>query len=147
MIADSIKMTGSLNIELFDGDNILIAKRVVDNLIVTSGKTFMASRMKDATAAAMTHMAVGTSATTAAVGDTQLLVQLSNRVALDSTVVSSNVITYTCTFLPTVCTGAIVEAGIFNAATSGTMLARTTFGTVTKNAADTLVITWTVTIA
>jgi hypothetical protein len=44
-------------------------------------------------------------------------------------------------------TGAITEAGILNAGTAGTMLCRTVFSVVNKDAGDTLSITWTVTIS
>ena len=41
---------------------------------------------------------------------------------------------------------ALREAGIFNAASSGTMLARAVYANIDKQAGDTLTITWTVTI-
>lgn len=145
MFSENIKMTGSVKLELISGSTSQVTE--INNLVVTAGKSFMASRLKDTTKAAMSHMAVGTDSTAAAAGNTTMGLQLSNRVALDSTTVLNNVITYVCTFGPGVCTGAITEAGIFNAATSGDMLARTTFAVVNKSAADTLVITWTVTIS
>ena len=50
-------------------------------------------------------------------------------------------------FIAVVSTGAITEAGIFNALTAGTMLCRTTFPVVNKAAGDSIVITWVVTIS
>jgi len=50
------------------------------------------------------------------------------------------------TFGAGVGTGAVTEAGIFNASSAGTMLCRTTFSVINKAAADTLGITWTVTV-
>ena len=44
-------------------------------------------------------------------------------------------------------TGAVTEAGIFNAATSGTMLCRTTFDVINKGASDTMSVTWTITVS
>jgi hypothetical protein len=44
-------------------------------------------------------------------------------------------------------TGAITEAGIFNASSAGDMLARTVFSVITKDANDTLSITWTITLS
>jgi hypothetical protein len=44
-------------------------------------------------------------------------------------------------------TGAITEAGIFNAATGGTMLCRTTFPVINKGSADSLAVTWVVTVS
>jgi hypothetical protein len=44
-------------------------------------------------------------------------------------------------------TGAIVEAGLFNASSGGDMLCRTTFAVVNKGANDSITITWTVTVS
>ena len=44
-------------------------------------------------------------------------------------------------------TGAITEAGLFNASSSGTMLCRTVFSVVNKGASDAMTITWTVTVS
>lgn len=54
---------------------------------------------------------------------------------------------YVATFGPGVGTAAITEAGIFNAASAGTMLARTAFPVINKGALDTLTLTWKVTVA
>ena len=95
----------------------------------------------------MTHMAVGTGSTAAAAGNTALETQLGSRVALTSTTVTSNSTAYVATFGAGVGTGALTEAGIFNASTSGTMLCRTLFAVINKGAADTMTITWTITIS
>ena len=146
-IQDTIKMTGRLNIVLTDADGNVKDQREVDNLVVTVGKSYVASRMKDATATAMSHMSVGTTSTAPAVGDTALGAEIAaSRTALTSTTVTTNSVAYVCTFGTGVGTGAIVEAGIFNAASAGTMLCRTTFSVINKGASDTLTITWTVTV-
>ncbi len=54
---------------------------------------------------------------------------------------------YVATFSAGEGTGAVTEAGIFNASTSGTMLCRTVFSVVNKAAGDTLQVTWTVTFS
>jgi len=94
----------------------------------------------------MTHMAVGTSSTAPTAGDTALGGEV-GRVALASSTSASNVVTYTATFPAGTGTGALVEAGIFNAGASGTMLCRTTFSVVNKGAADAMSITWTITVS
>lgn len=146
MFRENFKITGKLKIVLTDENGAVKDERAVDNLVVQSGLNFIASRMKDATADVMSHMAVGTTSTTPVLSDTTLGSEVSgSRVALTSTVVSGSNVTYTATFSPGVGTGALVEAGIFNAASSGTMLCRTTFAVINKNAADTLTISWTTT--
>jgi hypothetical protein len=92
-------------------------------------------------------MEVGTGTTAAAVGDTTLQTAVaSSRVTLTSATVTTNNVAYVATFPAGTGTGALTEAGIFNASSSGTMLCRTVFSVINKGAADTLGITWTVTV-
>lgn len=144
-INDSIKAYGRLTVQHFDASGALIGSRSVDNLLVQTGLNYIASRMKDATATAMTHMALGAGTTAAANGQTGLVTEL-GRVALTSTVVSTNTVTYVATFDPGSATGAVTEAGILNAASAGTMLNRVVFPVVNKQSGDTVSVTWTVTI-
>jgi hypothetical protein len=147
MFNDAIKMTGNLKLVLTDENGNIKQEEEVKNLVVTAGKGFIASRMKDATATAMTHMEVGTSSTAAAVGDTTLVAAVaSSRTTLTSTTVTTNSVAYVCSFAAGTGTGALTEAGLFNAASAGTMLCRTVFSVINKGAADTLGITWTVTV-
>ena len=44
-------------------------------------------------------------------------------------------------------TGAVTEAGLFNAVTGGDMLCRTVFAVVNKAADDTMTVTWTITVS
>ena len=143
-----IKATGQLTIQVTAPDGSVKQEQTVKNLVVTVGKGFIASRMKDATAGVMSHMAIGTGSTAAAAGDTGLGTE-SARVALTSTTVTANQIAYVASFpagTPASLT-AITEAGIFNAGASGTMLCRTVFAAVNKDVNDTMSITWTVTIS
>lgn len=147
MFNDAIKMTGNLKLVLTDENGNIKQEEEIKNLVVTAGKGFIASRMKDATATAMSHMEVGTGTTAAAVGDTTLqTVVASSRTSLTSTTVTTNSVAYVCSFGAGVGTGALTEAGLFNAASAGTMLCRTVFSVINKGAADTLGITWTVTV-
>jgi hypothetical protein len=147
MFNDAIKMTGTLKLVLTDENGNIKQEEEVKNLVVTVGKNYIASRMKDATATAMTHMEVGTGTTAAAVGDTTLQTAVaSSRVTLTSTTVTTNSVAYVATFPAGTGTGALTEAGIFNASSAGTMLCRTVFSVINKGAADTLGITWTVTV-
>ena len=141
MLQENLKMTGKLSIAL--NDEIV---QEVDNLVVTTGKNYVASRMKDATATAMSHMAIGTGSTAAAAGDTGLGNEAA-RTGLTSTTVTGNQIVYIDTFAAGTGTGAITEAGLFNAASGGTMLCRTVFSVVNKGASDSMTITWTVTVS
>ena len=144
MINDTIKVTGELKVTLTKPDGN-VHETIIPNIVVTDGKEYIASRMKDASATAMSHMAIGTGSTAAAAGDAALGTE-AGRVALTSTTVTSNAVAYVATFAAGTGTGAITEAGIFNASSSGTLLCRTVFSVINKGAADTLGITWTVTV-
>jgi len=147
MLNDSVKLKGELRITLTNPEGTVTHETVVPNLVVTTGKNFIASRMKDTTDTAMSHMEVGTGTTAAANGDTTLEAAISgSRVALTSTTVTDNAVAYVATFPAGTGTGAVTEAGLFNASSAGTMLCRTVFSVINKGAADTLGITWTVTV-
>lgn len=141
MVNENLKLTGALTIAL--NDKVV---HEVDNLVVTAGKNFVASRMKDTTKAAMTHMAVGTGTTAAAASQTALVTE-NDRNALTSTTVTANAIAYVCTWAAGDATAALTEAGIFNASSGGDMLCRTVFSVVNKGASDSMTITWTVTVS
>ena len=140
MINDNIALTGALTIAV---NNEVIQE--INNLVVTAGKNWVADRMNDANAV-MSHMAVGTGTNAAAAGDTTLQTE-NDRNALTSTTVTDNAVAYVATWAAGDATAAITEAGIFDAASSGDMLARTKFDVVNKGAADSMTITWTVTVS
>ena len=143
---DKTKATGKLTVEIKDKQGNVKETRELENLVVDTGLAFIASRMKDATATAMSHMAIGTGTSAAASGNTALGTEAA-RVALTSTTVTSNAVAYVCSFAAGTGTGAITEAGILNAASTGTLLCRTVFSVVNKGASDSMTITWTVTIS
>lgn len=140
----NVTVTGTPRIVLTDKDGNVKQDFSVPNLVVTTGKTFIAARMVG-TPTVMSHMAVGTGTTAAAVGDTALQTELV-RVAFSSATSTGAVATYIASFPAGTGTGAITEAGIFNASSGGTMLCRTVFPVVNKGADDTMSITWTITI-
>ena len=143
---ENLKASGSLRVVVTGADGKVKEEREFKNLVVTVGKNFVASRMVGTSSAVMSHMAIGSDNTPAAAGDTALGSEL-GRVALAGASAATNVVTYTATFPAGTGTGAVVEAGIFNANTSGTMLCRTVFAVVNKGIDDAMSITWTVTIS
>lgn len=116
------------------------------NLVVDSGLNFIVERMASADDSVMSHMAIGQDNTAAAAANTTLGDE-AGRVALTSTTVSNNTVTYVATFGAGTGTGAITEAGILNASSSGTLLCRTVFPVVNKQSGDSMTITWTVTVS
>ena len=140
---DGITLKGKLIISL---NNKIV--RETNNMVVTAGKEWVADRMSNASTV-MTHMGIGTGSTTEALGDTDLDTAIGLRLGLTTSggTVAGAVITYACHYPSGAHTGAITEAGIFTAVTSGTMLARTVFTVVNKGALDSMTISWAVTIS
>lgn len=147
-LTEALKATGQVSISHLDASGAVINEFRVPNLVVTTGKNHIAAKIAATTnsPASMTHMAIGTGTGTPGASDSTLGTEV-GRVSLSSTSVSTNTVTYTATFPAGTGTGSITEAGVFNAASAGTMLCRTTFPVVNKAAGDTIAITWVVTVS
>ena len=144
---DELLATGQVLVQLIDSHGNVKEERKVKNLVVTTGKTYIAARMQGTSVpTVMGYMAIGTNTTTPAVANTALGTE-AGRVALASFTSSGAQVTATATFPAGTGTGAITEAGIFNANSSGTMLCRTTFPVVNKAAGDSIAVTWVVTVS
>ncbi len=143
---DKLQATGSVNVVVRGEDGNVKQDFTIPNLVVDTGLDYIASRMKDATATAMTHMAVGSGTTAAAAGQTALVTEVA-RVALTSSTVTGESIAYVASYAAGTGTGALTEAAILNAASAGTMLCRTVFSVINKGAGDTMTVTWTITIS
>lgn len=160
MIKDNLALIGTLEITL---NNKVVQK--TNNLVVNVGKAWVAGMMQG-TGSVMSHMALGTGTSGSAdAGDTGLggagTAELLNSRQAFSTATSYDANARTITYINTWVaenaagaptgsgTGAITEAGIFDATSGGTMLARTIFssGVVNKGADDEMTITWTITIS
>lgn len=147
-ITEQLKATGKVRIVQTNASGETIKEFEVPNLVVTAGKNYIASKIVATTNSpvSMTHMAIGTGTGTPGASDTALGAE-TGRVSLAGSVVSTNTITYTATFSAGTGTGAITEAAVLNASSSGTMLCRTTFPVVNKAAGDTIAVTWVVTVS
>lgn len=144
-LIEGLKMKGELTIVVRDESGLVKNSIHVPNLVVTAGKNFIASRIVGTASPIMSHMAIGTGTATPAAGDTTLGTE-AGRVSTTGTA-STNQVTFTSTFPAGTGTGAITEAGVFNAASLGTLLCRTTFPVVNKAAGDSIAITWVVTVS
>jgi hypothetical protein len=122
----------------------LKAERWIHNTVTPLGDAHVADQMSDKGETAMGWMAIGTGTPSATALGTEL-----DRNALTSktqgTGGDDNDVIYVGTWVAGDGTGAITEAGIFNAAAVGTMFVSASFSVINKAAADSLVITWTVT--
>ena len=147
--SDTLKITGQVNIKVFDADGKLTKEVDHHNLVVDAGKSFIASRIATNIETPMNHMALGQGSVSASAGDVSLLEEVANgRIAIASPIVTGNKIAFTGIFPPLVATGnAVCEAAIFNSLSGGTMLCRTVFPAIVKSETDTVAISWTITIS
>ncbi len=134
----------NVHIVLRGPDGTVKHQQQISNLITTVGRNALVDLWDDGTTKP-THMAIGTGTNAAASGDTTLQTEL-DRNALTSRTVSTNVLTMVGDWAAGDGTGAITEAGVLSASSSGTLFSRAVFSVVNKAAGDTLQITWTYTL-
>ena len=143
--ADGLGAKGEVHALLRDELGNIKEDILFPNLIVSAGLAFVIDRMRRNDTSVMSHMAVGTGSTAPAAGNTALGTE-AGRVQLTSVTqptTATNTLVMVATFAAGTGTGALTEAGIFNAGSAGTMLCRTTFPVVNKGADDSLQLTWT----
>lgn len=141
-VEGSIKATGRLQV-VMNGKLF----REFNNLVVDVGKEWVAGMMTGV-GNAMTHMEVGSGTTVASAGQTALTSAI-DRNALQTAggTQTANTVQYACTWGDGDGDGALTEAGLFDQATGGIMLARTVFDVINKGSGDVMTIIWTITVA
>ena len=150
----TLPVTGRLTIKQYNADGVLIDERNINNVVVDSGKQHIRDRVLGSgsisgATGVMSYMSIGYG-TGGGQTSTALVNEVGTRVGATGAASSTNAILYYGSFgssNPSGATG-ITEAGLFNTITgsTGIMLARTTFSVINKGTADTLAITWTITI-
>jgi hypothetical protein len=120
-----------------------------ENLIVNAGLNLIRDLVSNLVTVPdpPSHLAAGSGNTAVSASDTQLSSQLGDRMAATITEPSDYNIKYAATSSPGEHTGTWYECGIFNAATSGTMLCRVVFGALSKGSLDTFAIEYTISFA
>jgi len=159
--SDDVKVLGHVEVVARNADGEIKAYRQTDNLIVTNGFECAAQDLFGATQSGcgsigiFDKIAVGTGTAVAAIGQTDIVTQASNK-RQDGTVADSGqtgaIIDATWlanTLKNGTGTTAVVESGLFDAVGNGTgnMFARQTFTAINVGASDTLTVTWTITFA
>lgn len=112
------------------------------NLVVTTGKNLIVSRLAASSANPVTYMGIGTSATPAALADTSLLgTELERKAATNNS--SGNLFSLQTTFGAGILFDTdFAEFGLFNAAAGGTMLCRFVIASRTFTVGDTVLVNW-----
>jgi len=155
LVEDVIKMRGCIELQLLNaesGEPIEGSYRKIDNVVVTSGRRYVLSRILSSSPQTDTinAIAVGTSTTAPATGDT-LLGSEALRISIssfDTTNLASNPPSWQaqCTFATNQANTTLGEAGLFNSTASNvqTMLSHVTYSTINKTTSNTLAISYTI---
>ena len=115
------------------------------NLITNAGFAGMAKRLNDNTEAEYEYIAIGTGTTAATVSDTALETEAYRGLAT-CTQTTTDVTDDTAKIVATLtltAAGTITEAGVFNDASAGTMLARQVFSGLVLESGDQVQVIWT----
>lgn len=142
---DGIHLIANMHLVLKDKDGNVKDERYVHNTVTTAGKNAIADQILAApTLVKMGWMAVGTGTPAATLLGTEIA-----RVAFTSKLRSGAVVTVVGDYPAGTGTGAITEAGTFDVVTANTvnMWMSASFAVINKLAADTLSISWTLTVA
>lgn len=149
MINENILAKGVVTAVLTGPDGHQIVQEA--NTVVNVGLAFIASRMKDTTMAVASHIGVGTGTDPVTAAQTGLIGETARAALTSTTLVTTNVtndsIQYVTTFAPGIASVGITEAGLFNASSGPSMIARVKFDVINKGVLDTLTLTWKITIA
>ena len=147
---DAVVPVGKVLLEFENVHTGEIEQILVDNLVTTAGKSSIASRLKGSTTDGLiTYCALGTDATAPDPANTTLGTELGRKL-ISVRSVASNVATFQTFFTTSEVNGNLKEAGLFGDDASGTADSGTLFCHTavdrTKTSAETLTLTWTVTI-
>jgi hypothetical protein len=137
---EQVGLKGELTLVLRGPDGKVKETRVT-NTVTTAGKQGAADQiLASPSLSKPTHMAVGTGSPGASALGTE-----TDRNALTSKTRSGAVVTMVGDWAAGDATGALTEAGVFDAASTGNMWLSASFSVVNKAAGDTLSISWTLT--
>lgn len=148
---EGVQLTGAIDILHYGADGALKDERHLPNMIVFVGLAGIASRINGSGGeAAFTFVAIGTGTSGPTTGDSVLGSEITtgggargagtpSRVTTAQTDDTAQVVlTYTFTSGPF----AVTEAGLFNASSAGTLLARRVFSALNVVSGDSLALTW-----
>ena len=127
-------------------DGEIFDVREMKNLVVNAGLEWVKAQVHDSADGTdvMEYTAIGDDNTAPATGQTALISQLGTRTQGTYASGATGVCTITGLHTATT-TWAVVEAGLFDASTSGSMLARVIFSTINLSTDDELTVEWTIT--
>lgn len=153
---EAMTVKGFVDVAVYDEFGNLKEERHYDNGITNTGFEVLADRIADHSAFTgnqVNYIGLGTGSTAFSAAQTALVTELAGgsyarQQDTDATYTSgSKSFAVSATFNAGVATGAITESGLFDAATTGNMVARQTFSAINVGASDSITVTWTITLS
>lgn len=153
---EGVTVRGFVDVMVYDEFGNLKEERHYDNGITDVGFELIADRLAGHSGFAANepnYIALGTGNTAFATSQTALVSELSGgsyarQQDTDATYTSgTKSFAISATFAAGVATGALTESGLFDASTSGNMMARQTFSVINVGASDSITVTWTITLS
>lgn len=148
MIEEGMTIKGSITLLLAKASGEVEVHHK-DNIIVNGGFDFIADAIGNSISrpGVMGWIAVGTGSTAAASTQTALVTEIKRNAAAYAHTAGTKVFTFTASYAAADATGALTEAGVFNAASGGAMFDRVVFPVVNKGADDSLTAVFTFTMS
>lgn len=145
-----VKITGHWDAKLYDETGSLKGEVSGKNVICTAGKTALVNYLVSAAVSATRNpfyfVAIGTGGTAETAADTSLSSESARATGTASSTTAA-VYTVYASFGAGVGTGAIVEYGLFDTSTGGTMFSRDTEAVLNKGVSDSLTVFTKITIS
>lgn len=145
MKEEGLSYRGEVDFILKDSSGKIKKKFTKKNLVVNTGLALGVARLIGVVSDALSHVALGTSTTAASNSQTGLITEIArvaSSIATITTTSANDTIEFTTTFPAGTATGALTEAGLFNASSAGVMFSRIVFSVTNKAAGDELVVVW-----
>lgn len=149
-VQDVIKLRGCLEIAMYGPNRELVHYEKKNNVVVTTGRAWVLARINSQQADTNTigWVAVGTSTTAPATGDTALVSE-AQRISISTFITAGETANppswqAQATFATNQANTTLGEAGLFNSSANGTMLSHVTFATINKTTSNTLAVSYTI---
>lgn len=146
-LVDHLTLTGHLSVlveNLETGERWTLEQR---NLVVTAGKNLLRDFLANDAPTGLTHIALGTDATTPAANDTALGTEVYRAVITSTTKNSEELVVRLYVGTGAANGNTLTEAGLFNDPSAGTMLARALLSTsIVKTSSIAATFTWTLSL-
>jgi glycine cleavage system regulatory protein len=148
IVIDAGIITGNVVVEVAQ-DGVVYHRQHFRNLVVDTGLNLVRDRLAGTSSAYVTHLAVGTSATAAAAGQTTLVAENFRNGLTETVTATTKAVTYKYYLSASESNGVTIrEIGLFTASSGGTMVARAVLlSPIAKNTSTTVTFSWTLNLS